>query len=138
MILAMPIDRTPLLQTLQTRLPGLMAVYAFGSRIEGTQHADSDLDLAVLVASYADPLLLWNLSSQLAELAGCEVDLLDLRAASTVMQYQILTKGERWWAANATQTGLFEAAMLSEKTALDAARAGLIEDIERQGRIHGR
>ncbi len=138
MILAMPIDRTPLLQTLQTRLPGLMAVYAFGSRIEGTQHADSDLDLAVLVASYADPLLLWNLSSQLAELAGCEVDLLDLRAASTVMQYQILTKGERWWAANATQTGLFGAAMLSEKTALDAARAGLIEDIERQGRIHGR
>lgn len=138
MIPAMPINRAPLLQTLQTRLPDVMAVYAFGSRIQGTQHAASDLDLAVLVAGRADPLLLWELSGQLADLAGCEVDLLDLRAASTVMQYQILTTGERWWTANATQAGLFEVAVLSEKTALDTARAGLIEDIERQGRIHGR
>lgn len=127
----MPIARAPILQLLQTSLPGLLAVHAFGSRISGQATATSDLDLAVLVAGYADPLQLWQLSSALAELAGCEVDLLDLRAASTVMQYQILSTGERWWAAD-VQADLFEAAILSEKTALDAAHAGPLDDIRKQ------
>ena len=35
-----------------------MAVYAFGSRIQGTAQAESDLDLAILVEGYVDPVLL--------------------------------------------------------------------------------
>jgi hypothetical protein len=77
------------------------------------------------------------LTGELAELAGCPVDLLDLRSASTVMQHQVITGGERWWAKDA-QAGLFEAAMLSEKTALDTARAGLLDDIQKQGKVYGR
>ena len=42
-------DLTPAVATLKARVPGLMAVYAFGSRIQGTAGPDSDLDLAVLV-----------------------------------------------------------------------------------------
>lgn len=126
-----------LIQTLQARLSRLMAVYAFGSRIRGNANADSDLDLAVLVAGYADPLLLWELAGELADIAGCPVDLLDLRAASTVMQYQILTTGERWWAQD-SQAALFEAAVLSDKTDLDTARAGVLADIQREGTVHGR
>lgn len=129
--------RQHLIQTLLSRLPELLAIYAFGSRVQGTADARSDLDLAVLVAGYADPQTLWELSGALAELAGCPVDLLDLRAASTVMQHQILTTGQRWWARDA-QAALFEAAMLSEKTALDTARAGLLADLQREGRIHAR
>ena len=121
----------------QDRLPDLLALYAFGSRIDGTAGAHSDLDLAVLVDGYAEPLALFELAGELAEVAGCEVDLLDLRAASTVMQYQIITSGERWWAKDG-QAALFEAAMLSEKTALDTARAGLLADIQQRGRVYGR
>lgn len=124
------------MQTLQDRVPNLLAVYAFGSRVQGTAGSESDLDLAVLVTGYADPSALWKLAGELAELANCPVDLLDLRAASTVMQYQILTRGERWWSKD-TQAGLFEAAMLSEKTALDTARAGLLDDIQKQGKVYG-
>ena len=91
-----------IVQTLQAKVPKLLAIYAFGSRIQGAAQADSDLDLAVLVAGYAEPLALWALAGDLADLAGCPVDLLDLRAASTVMQYQIITTGQRWWAADAT------------------------------------
>jgi predicted nucleotidyltransferase len=122
---------------LQDRVPNLLAVYAFGSRIQGPARPDSDLDLAVLVAGYAEPLELWNLSGDLADLAGCAVDLLDLRAASTVMQYQIITTGQRWWARDA-QAGIYEAAILSQKTALDQARAGLLADIAKEGRVYGR
>ena len=123
-------------QTLQERVPALLAIYAFGSRIQGNALPDSDLDLSVLVAGYADPLSLFHLSGQLADAVGCTVDLLDLRAASTIMQYQIITTGERWWACD-NQAALFEAAILSEKTALDAARAGLLADIQHRGTVYG-
>jgi hypothetical protein len=36
------------------------------------------------------------------------------------------------------QAGIFEALILSEKTALDTARAGLLDDIAKEGVIHGR
>jgi len=130
-------NRATIIEQLQAELPGLMAIYAFGSRVRGDAHAESDLDLAVLVAGYASPLRLWALATPLAELAGCEVDLLDLRAASTVMQYQIITTGERWWAADA-QAALYEAMILSERTELEQARAGLLADIEQRGSIYGR
>lgn len=129
--------RTSIVQALQARLPGLLAVYVFGSRIQGTSRPDSDLDLAVLVAGYADPVVLFDIAGDLADVAGCSVDLLDLRAASTVMQYQVIISGERWWAKNA-QAALFEAAILSEKTALDTARAGLLADIQHRGTVYGR
>lgn len=117
-------------------IPNVMAIYAFGSRIQGTAREDSDLDLAVLVAGYAEPLQLWEQANQLTEILGCAVDLLDLRAASTVMQYQVLTQGRRLW-ANEPAAGLFECFALSEKIRLDADRAGLIADIENNGRVYG-
>ena len=129
--------RNTLVQSLQDHVPKLLAIYAFGSRIQGTANAHSDLDLAVLVAGYAEPLELWSLLSELEDITGFPVDLLDLRAASTVMQYQIITTGQRWWAKDA-QASLFEAAILSEKTALDSARAGLLSDIQKQGKIYAR
>ena len=121
---------------LRARLPNLQAIYAFGSRVEGTAGPDSDLDLAVLVSGYADPMALWNLAGELADLAGCAVDLLDFRAASTVMKYRILTTGQRWWAINST-IDAYEAGILSDKTELDTARAQLLADIQREGRVHG-
>lgn len=130
-------NREALILTLQARVPKLLTIYAFGSRIQGTAGPESDLDLAVLVAGYAEPLILFGLAGDLADVAGCAVDLLDLRAASTVMQYQIITTGQRWWAQD-ERAGLFEAAVLSEKTALDTARAGLMSDIQQRGTVYGR
>lgn len=135
MVTSMNIDA--LVTHLHARLPSLLAVYLFGSQASGTAGADSDLDLAVLVAGEVEPLRLWQLSGDLADIAGCPVDLLDLRAASTVMQYQIITSGRRLWAADA-QAALFESFILSEKTALDSARAGLLADIQKEGRVYGR
>ena len=129
-------DKTAILACIQQRVAGLLALYAFGSQVQGSAGPESDLDLAVLVAGYADPLTLFSLASELSELAGCPVDLLDLRAASTVMQYQVITTGERWWSRD-IQAALFETAILSEKTALDSTRAGLLDDIQRRGSVYG-
>lgn len=122
---------------LQKAFPNALGIYAFGSRVQSTANADSDLDLAVLVAGYAEPLELWELANQLANKIGCEVDLLDLRAASTVMQYQVITSGKRL-SAKDSQTDLFETYVLSAKTSLDEARAPLLQEIKEQGAIYGR
>ncbi|MEE8587411.1 MAG: nucleotidyltransferase domain-containing protein [Acidobacteriota bacterium] len=130
-------NETLIVQHLQQSLPELLAVYAFGSRAQGTANRDSDLDLAVLAEGKADPVELWKLAGDLAGIAGCTVDLLDLRQASTVMQHQIITSGRRLWTKD-VQAPLYESFILSEKTALDTARAGLLEDICREGRVYGR
>ena len=124
-----------IIQTLQAQIPNLLAIYAFGSCVQGHANANSDLDLAVLVAGYADSAQLWALSGKLADSSGCPVDLLDLRAASTVLQYQIITTGQCWWAAD-NQALLYEAAILSEKTELDKARQGLLDDIQKSGSVY--
>lgn len=122
---------------LQGALPGVEAIYLFGSYASGDFDESSDLDVAVLLSSKSDAVALWRLSGELADIAGVPVDLVDLGAASTVLQYQVLTKGRRLW-AKSSSVGLFEAFVLSEKTALDTARAGVLEDVQRDGVIHGR
>lgn len=122
---------------LRTEIPDLLAVYAFDSRVQGDAGAGSDLDLAVLVPGYADAVMLWRLSGDLAELAGCPVDLLDLRAASSVMQDQVLTHGRRLWASG-SQADFFEVAALNEKLMLDQRRAGLLADIAQRETVYGR
>lgn len=126
----------PVVAGIRIRFPQAIAIYAFGSQVQGTAGPDSDLDLALLVAGYANPIVLWELASKLTDVAGCPVDLLDLRAASTVMQYQVITTGQRLWSAGLA-AGLFECYVLSEKTELDSARAPLMADILATGRIHG-
>lgn len=126
----------PIVQMLRGALPHAMAIYAFGSQVEGTRGAGSDLDLAVLVAGYTAPLQLWDLSHHLAGIAGRPVDLLDLRAASTVMQYQVLMHGKRLW-KQGLDANLFECFVMGEKLSLDEARAGVLADIAKSGRVYG-
>lgn len=123
--------------TLLAAFPHALGIYAFGSQVHGTAQAGSDLDLAILVAGYAAPLQLWDTASKLSDIVGCPVDLLDLRAASTVMQHQVLTQGERLWAVDPA-AGLFECHALTEKLHLDESRAGLLADIAKEGVVHGR
>ncbi|MGI9250703.1 MAG: type VII toxin-antitoxin system MntA family adenylyltransferase antitoxin [Pseudohongiellaceae bacterium] len=130
-------QRTEIVKCIKAQVPKLLAIYAFGSRVQGEAGAASDLDLAVLVAGYADAVQLWEVSGKLAELAGCEVDLLDMRAASTVMQCQVLTKGERLWAAD-HQAAIYEAAILTDKLELDSRRAGVLADIGERGSVYDR
>ena len=81
------------LTTIQQAVPDLIAVYQFGSTVQGGEHAESDLDLALLARSALPNLDRWTLQEDLAAELGRDVDLIDLRAASTVMQAQVLEKG---------------------------------------------
>ena len=125
-------NQAQMIATLQAALPNLLAIYLFGSHAQGNAGPDSDIDIAVLVAGKLDPLQLWELAQEI----GPNLDILDLRTASTVMQYQIITTGLRLWTKNA-QAAIFESTILSDKTELDTARAPLLADIQREGTIYG-
>ena len=53
------------------------------------------------------------------------------------MQYQVLTEGRRLWGRE-PDAGRFECFVMSEKLDFDRARAGLLADIRREGRVYGR
>ena len=52
------------------------------------------------------------------------------------MQYQVITTGTCLWTVG-LPVGLFECFVLSEKTALDEARAPLLADIQARGTVYG-
>ncbi len=118
-------------------VPNVLALYHFGSRVQGFANDESDWDFAILVAGYCEVLQLWDWTNHLADIVRAPVDLLDFRAASTVMQYEILIRGQRWWSKDA-RTDLYECAVLNEKLDLDEQRAALLDDIRREGVIYGR
>lgn len=125
-----------IIERLQVELPGVIAIHAFGSRAAQRPRPDSDLDLAVLGERPFGARRLWAVASALASRLNMDVDLVDLRTASTVMQHQILTTGERLWAAD-SRADLFEATVLNDKFDLDVDRQALLERIHREGRVHG-
>lgn len=127
----------PIVAAIAACFPLAFSIYAFGGQVQGTAGPYSDLNLAILLPGYADPLHLWALAGKLADVVSHHVDLLDLRAASTVMQYQIITTGQRLWHSG-IDAGLFESYVLSEMTALNTARAGLLADICKDGHIYAR
>lgn len=119
-------------------VPEALAIYMFGSRAIGQECPDSDLDLAVLVAGKADVVALWERAQDLALGFGLDVDLVDLRTASTVLQYQVVTTGRRLFAAPGLDADRFELFALREMMYLNEARAGVMSDIAREGRVYGR
>jgi predicted nucleotidyltransferase len=126
-----------LVERLRSRWPDLLAIYCFGSRVSGHVRSDSDLDLAVLPECRLDPVEVWEIASHIASDTGIDVDLVDLRGASTVMQHQVVTTGRRLY-AKPLVAELWEAMVLSEKTRLDEARSGLVRDVLARGAVHGR
>jgi predicted nucleotidyltransferase len=134
------VGQEAIIASLRQALPSLLAIYLFGSQAPGEAGPASDIDLAVLIEGKLAPLQTWELGQSLAARLDGDVDLLDLRGASTVMQYQIITTGIRLWEKDA-RAALFESAILSQKTALDTARRftarDLLLDIEREGTVYG-
>jgi len=128
-------ELTRVREFLLSSFPKAISLYAFGSRITDNAHFNSDLDLALLVPGYVDPITLWETASHLASLIKMDVDLLDLRAASTVMQHQVITTGKKLY-GDSLDAQLFELYVLKEKLYLDRLRGQQLKQIAREGKIY--
>lgn len=122
---------------LREALPDIEAVFLFGSEAEGTADADSDLDIALLSNHPLDAVTLWDTAAELASRVHRDVDLLDASAASTVMKFQIATKGDTLWQEDHAGD-LFVSLALREYWDWEITRRPLIEQIRQTGSIHRR
>ncbi len=131
------VELSALIDILRRELPDLHAVYLFGSAATGDLRPESDVDLAVLLPSILPPLRRWEIQETLAATLGRNVDLVDLRSASTVLKAQIITTGVVAYDPAWTERAFFEATQLSAYARLQEERRGILEDIHARGSIHG-
>jgi len=103
----------------------IKAIYLFGSYASGTENDHSDIDIAVLLHNKLSPLMRWEIQSELANQLNCEVDLVDLLNASTVMQNEIIQQGVCIYDPN-NVAALFEMQVMSMYQHLNEERADIL------------
>lgn len=117
--------------------PESKALILFGSHASGDVWVESDLDLAILLPGRGDPVHIWEGGQAIAARLQTHIDLVDICSASTVMQYQIITKGRRLF-ADGSDLDTYEMYILREMLDFNRGRAALLEDIRREGHVYAR
>ena len=122
----MTTDLESLVALLRGRIPGLSAVYLFGSGARGELRPDSDLDVAILLAPGVDlpSQQRLDLAADLGTLAERTVDLSVLgRPAGAVLAKEAVTSGRRLWDDGTQAAAEFEMYALSSYARLREDRA---------------
>lgn len=126
-----------IVEIIRRSVPGCVAIYLFGSRASGTATRSSDVDIAVLPPAPLGPEERWDLAQKLAEVLACDVDVVDLLHASTVMRVQVLENGKLLFEADAARRQEFEAVALSDYARLNEERREILADIRARGTVYG-
>jgi uncharacterized protein len=110
-------------------------IYLFGSSAKGTSRAESDLDIAFLSPVTLDEYEVFMLAQQLATKVNRDVDLVDLRKASTVFQGQIVATGKIIYSIDEQTRMNYEMKVLKMYAKLGEERKLIIDDIEESGTV---
>ncbi|OQP07764.1 DNA polymerase subunit beta [Geobacillus sp. 46C-IIa] len=127
---------TVIIQTLRPVLDPFV-IYLFGSAARGALRPDSDVDIAfVSDGEPCDPYELFLLAGQLADKLGRDVDLVDLRRASTVFQAQVVSTGKAIDCRDERKRAEFEMKTLKMYVKLNEERAPVLKQITESGTIY--
>lgn len=134
----MTLDLSSAADRLRAAIADLEAVYLFGSTAHATTHDTSDVDLAVLTPRGLDADTRFRLQESLAAQLGVDVDLVDLRKASTVFAMQVITTGRVLLDNNPTSRGAFEDFTFGRYARLNEERRHILDRVVREGTVYGR
>lgn len=129
-------DDTALIEHIRQSIPDLIALYRFGSQAKGTARPSSDVDLAVLARDPITNMSRFELAQELAVHLHRDVDLVDLRTASTVMRMQVISTGECIFSASDRLRGEFEDLVYSIYARLNEERREILNDVRARGSIY--
>ena len=130
-------EKVSITQFLTEHIPDLIAIYQFGSQAQGTARPDSDIDLAFLSAHPISGEQIFHLAQELAIRLHRDVDLVDLRSASTVMRMQVLTTGQCLATKNLQAKAEFEMYTYADYARLNEERRDLVKGIKERGLVYG-
>jgi len=97
-------------------------IYIFGSFGTPFRHPDSDVDIAFLSGVPSDAIQVFEAAANLSEKLGVEVDLTDLRKASSVLRKEVLRTGEKVLLRDPGSVEEFEMRVLSDYARLNEER----------------
>lgn len=134
-------DQAKLLERLVTEIraaiPDVLAIYRFGTWGTVDERADSDIDLAILPLQPLAATTRWQVAQGLAAVAKRDVDLVDLRSASTVMAARIIASGARLFCADENVCAGFEGFVYASYARLNEERRAILSDIQARGSVYG-
>jgi predicted nucleotidyltransferase len=132
-----PDDRL-IVDVLRHALEGIVAMYRFGSSVDGTTHRESDTDVAVLARTRLRHTDRFDLQERLAAGLGRDVDLVDLAATTPMLAIQVVARGCLRFDGDADARGRFEDRTFSAYARLNDERRGILERVRSEGTVYGR
>lgn len=123
-------DLEKAIEDIKEKYPDVWAIYLFGSYDTPYERADSDLDLAILLKDKADSLTLWELSQTIASHLNIDVQLIDLRQASTVFQNEIIRNERRIFCRIPKECDEQESLYLAMYLRLNEERKEILDDFK--------
>ncbi|MEJ5311040.1 MAG: nucleotidyltransferase domain-containing protein [Anaerolineae bacterium] len=128
-----------LINIILAHYPETQAIYLFGSYQTADERPDSDVDIALLLppqqAKAAGTLALSALRSELEVYLERDVDLINVRQASTVLQKEVVAADRRIYLADEYAAAEFEMLTLSFYQKLNEERGNIIRDALTTGRF---
>jgi predicted nucleotidyltransferase len=101
-------------------------IYIFGSMVKNRVRNDSDIDIAILTEKQIDEYKLYMISQKLADELKREVDIVDLKNASTVFKAEILRTGKLIYNSDNPEKMHFQLGILQDYVFLNERRQEII------------
>ena len=121
--------------------PTTQAIYLFGSFGTPGERPDSDIDIAVVLPfdlAKTAGAGLHELSIDLMIQTGRAIDLVNLRAVDTILQFAVISTGRRIAAPQRTESDLFELVIMKTYQHFNRERADIVAHGRQTGRFYAR
>lgn len=115
----------------------IIVLYIFGSASRNELRNDSDIDIAFLTEDDIDEYKCFMKAQEIADIFKRDVDLIDLRKASTVFKAQIIGSGKVVYCIDDIKKAYFEMRSLKEYALLNEERQEILENIKESGSVYG-
>jgi predicted nucleotidyltransferase len=131
---------TPIIQAILNHHPDIQAIYLFGSYGTDYERPESDVDIALLLSpaeskTVGSPLA-GKLHLELEQLLNKDVDLINLRQVSTVLQKEVVAANRCIYQSDKYASEEFEMLALSQYQKLNEERSDIVENALAGGRFH--
>ena len=110
----------------------LQGILLFGSQADGSAHSNSDVDLGILLTGVVEADEVWENAQTLACRLRKDVDLIDLRSTSTVLQKEAILNGYWIWQKNTFLCDQFEVQVMAMYQQLQYDRREILDEIKKR------